>query len=305
MKKLFVQFTIAVLFPITILSAQTTPEQDAIRKIIEEETRAIQLCDYNRWADHWWHEPYCYFSITNPDQHTGLQGWEEISAWAKKITTNCNPADQRTRKYDYRFAVNGNMAFVTFLEDQGNESTQVLEKRDGKWKLVRMGVINTTAYESKERLKQLHRLAGSWTADMSTLKFEPPLQGWAVLDFHFENTPTESGIRLTHWWNWKNDAGFSGKLTRRMEVAAVAGSPDLEMFAVESNSDGWSGASHGMAKLDTEGNLTMLTKKPNSDKLDETSWLTLKPDGRLHLKMENYGDDGKVNFGFSVELMKQ
>lgn len=161
-------------------------------------------------------------------------------------TIHHDPANAKSIASDY--------VEYTFLEDQGNESTRVLEKHEGRWKLVRMGVINTTAYESKERLKQLHRLADKWTADMSTLKFEPPLQGWAILDFHFENTPTETGIRLTQWWNWKNDAGFSGKFIRRMEFATVAGSPELEMFAVESNSDGWSGVSHGTAKLHDDGN---------------------------------------------------
>ncbi len=306
MKQLFFLFTLLAVSEGAALFGQggPTPEQDAIRKVIEEETLAIQLCDYTRWAGYWWHEPSAYFSITNPDQHIGLRGWEEISAWGKNITANCLPADQHTRKTEYRFAINGNMAFVTFLEDQGNESTRVLEKRAGQWKLLRMGVVYTTGYAAKEQVKKLHRLAGSWTADMATLKIDPAPKGWAWLNFHFENTPTESGIRLTHQRHWENDAGLSGKYTRRMEVAAVSGSEESGLFVAHHTPDGWSGVLHGTAKLGADGSLTGLPRKPNSDKLDETSRLTLKPNGRLYLEVEGYGDDGKVIFGFSVEMVK-
>ena len=94
----------------TLLSqAKNNPEQEAIRKAIEGETAAIDACNYTLWADHWWPEPYCYFSVTWPDGHCSMHGWEEISAWAKKTTANCTPNTTDRRKRDYKYAVNGNM----------------------------------------------------------------------------------------------------------------------------------------------------------------------------------------------------
>lgn len=149
MKKQFLLTLLTGLAAISLLAQKDkSSEQDAIRKVIEEETTAIQLCDYERWANHWWHETYCYFSITSPGEHTGLQGWDAISEWGKNLIKNCKPTKQNTQRDGFHFSIIGNMAFVTFLENWGNESTRVLEKRDGKWKLIRMGVVITTAYDA-------------------------------------------------------------------------------------------------------------------------------------------------------------
>ena len=298
MKKLSFLLLLAALTAVTLFAQSSkTAEQDAIRKAIEDETSALNACDYARWADHWWPETYCYFSVTSPQRHWSMHGWEEISAWAKTATTNCTPTTDNPKKWDYKYAVNGNMAFVTFLEAGGDESTRVLEKRDGKWKLIRMGVVASSSYVALERLQRLQQLAGKWKADLSTMKKEVPSQGWIDLDFYFDIEPTETGIRVKHWRHWKDNDG-DHKFSRNWEFATVSEHEDLALFVVQYGSDGFSGAIHGTAKMGKDGSLNALTEK-NSE------WFTLKPDGKLNLSVDGIDDAGKVYRRFSVDLVRQ
>lgn len=133
-------------------------EEEAIRKVIESETAAItNLCDFEKWADHWWHEPYTFFSLTFPDWHVGLRGWDDIAAWGKQTAADCTPNERIFPKYDYKYKISGSMAFATFLENEGNVSTRVLEKRNGQWKLIRMGVIGTAVYKSLAQKQEMAR----------------------------------------------------------------------------------------------------------------------------------------------------
>jgi TonB family protein len=154
-------------------------EEETIRKVIESETAAItNLCDFEKWADHWWHESYTFFSLTFPKWHVGLRGWSDIAAWGKQTAADCTPNEKISHKYDYRYKIAGDMAFVTFLENEGNESTRVLEKRNGQWKLIQMGVIGTAVYES---------LAAHQRQEMERAKMKPydkppkPIGGIAAL----------------------------------------------------------------------------------------------------------------------------
>ncbi len=299
MKKLTITWLLAaaLALPFCGFSQASTAEQDAIRKSIEEETAAFNACDYARWADHWWPEAYCYFSVTSPTRHWSMHGWDEISAWAKTATINCTPTTDNPKKWDYKYAANGNMAFVTFLEAGGDESTRVLEKRSGKWKLIRMGVIASSAYSAMEQLKQLQQFVGKWKADIATMKKEVSSQGREELDFYFETELTETGIRIKHWRHWKDNNG-THSFSRNWEFATVSESEELGLFVVQFGSDGFSGVVHGTAKMGIDGSLNALTEK-NSE------WFTLKPDGKLNLGVDGIDDAGKVYRRFSVDLVRQ
>ena len=121
-------------------------EEAAIKKAIEDETYYADQKNYNKFSDLWMHEPYVYWSVTNPNSHFELEGWEALSKYFKKQFEKFpEPMQRKANKTDYKFRIIEKMAFVTFRED-GNASTRVMEKQNGKWKLIRMGVVGSTAY---------------------------------------------------------------------------------------------------------------------------------------------------------------
>lgn len=64
------------------------------------------------------------------------------------------------------------MAFVTFIEDESTESSRVLEKRNGQWKILRMDAIASKAFHNFHQLYALQRMAGEWEIDMASHKKE-------------------------------------------------------------------------------------------------------------------------------------
>ena len=130
----------------------TTDQTQAVMHIIEEETNAFWLKDYERWANCWVHAPY--IRMTGWWARGGIsvtEGWEALSANLKRVMEANpipNPTSAQVRRENINIRVSENMAWVTFDQygaDTGepdmdmpglSHETRVLEKHDGQWKLV-------------------------------------------------------------------------------------------------------------------------------------------------------------------------
>ncbi len=285
----------------TPIAAQE-PEEEAVRKVIESETAAINLCDFDKWADHWWHEPYAFWSITWPNQHVGLSGWNDIAAWGKRTTADCTPNETPVKKYDYKYKISGAMAFVTFLEGQGNESTRVLEKRNGQWKLIRMGVIGTPTYKGLAQRQEMARMAGHWQADLSSLNYEIPVQ-FEVTELTLECQPTASGMTITANWR-RRQAGNSWGNTSKEEVAYDVNSGEMGAFVVGNWTGGFSSTNLGKATY--EDGVLKIKSTPISDSsggYDQNEYFW-KADSILHMRTVSYDADGKPQFAEEVDFRR-
>ncbi len=296
MKK--ITFIVFFLGMCTLVISQN--DEELIRKVIIGETAAIQKCDLDAWANHWWHEDYCYFSVTWPNKHWGFYGWDEINTWAK----DCSSNNWENKKYDFKFVVSDNIAFVTFLENQGNESTRVLEKRNGEWKLIRMGVIVTSSFEVIEKMDKLKAFEGNWIAQPSSIKITPEWEGTEILHFATNIEMTPAGLRAIHNRKWKN-SGNEWEYTREMEIATATNREEFGLFVTGYASDGYTHTEVGKAELTEDGTVVMMPNKHGTDKLEEKAWWTLKDNRNMHLKVEVYGDDGEVRFLIETDLVRQ
>jgi hypothetical protein len=115
------------------LYAQSTKEQDAVRKVIELETQYYFEGNYDKWAGTWAHEPTDYAIFTSPTGNSETIGWDNISAGVKPNMKNvplesAEEVATNYKKYDYQYKINGNMASVTFREGKGNLLTKIPRK---------------------------------------------------------------------------------------------------------------------------------------------------------------------------------
>jgi ketosteroid isomerase-like protein len=304
--KNYITFAVCLILIIPVSAYAQSEEEAKIRAVIEGETHAINHCDYEAFANSWWPEDYCFFSVTSPTMNMTFHGWDEIADWAKSVVEHCNPNNAyMPTKEAYSYVIKEDMAFVTFLEDGGNESTRVLEKRSGQWKLIRMGVIITNAYEVQQKRKVLAGFAGSWKGDPKSMKAEPAPTSWELLDFTFDNEMTPSGIQMQHHRKWHEKGVGNFNYTRRMEVASVPQQEEMAFFTAGHSDAGFSHANNGTALLTDEGVLIGRPLRNGSGELQEKSWMQLKPDGKMHLQVETYDDTGKVDFTFSIDLIRQ
>ena len=254
-KSLFL--VLVLIFASSIHAQNLSKEETAIKKVIEDETSYFNQRNYDKWAGTWVHEPYIYWSVTNPHDHSELRGWEALSNMMKdQIEQSPEPVQLKQQKTDYKFRVSGNMAFVTFLED-GNASTRVLETIGGKWKLVRMGVVNSTAYETLARKQMMKRFTGNWQVELASIQTNPPSQGTELKSQNMSITYTGRGLKVN---SYSHLTGPAGDWTYEAETAYAYDTEKQKIAVLRAAGVGeWSEVYTGECSLQDDGRLDYST----------------------------------------------
>jgi hypothetical protein len=143
---------------ISSLVAQDAKEVAAIKAVIEKETQSFFSVNRKDWEDSWLQSPYAYWSYSDSTGTSFIEGWAGIKkSFDEYFTTHkasraIDVAHQSaTVKIDrtyQSFRVYGNGAYVRYTQHvkddiDRDETSQVriLEKKDGKWKIVCVGAI--------------------------------------------------------------------------------------------------------------------------------------------------------------------
>jgi hypothetical protein len=128
-----------------LLSAQ---DEDAIKRVIAQETSAFMNVDYKSWAETWAKVPYAYRSYSDATTTTYAEGWEELNKTFAEYFKTAQPANSEIT-YDWfeiRIFENGAYAHFTqrikdHIDVEETSQIRVLEKKDGKWKIVCLEAI--------------------------------------------------------------------------------------------------------------------------------------------------------------------
>lgn len=140
------------------LSAGAQADKEAIKAVIEKETTSFHNVNRKDWDDAWMHEQYVYWSYSDSTGTNFLEGWNAISKYFDEyfktqvpirvidVTHNASVTINRTWK---EIRIYGNGAFVRYdqqvkdnkIHFDETSQVRVLEKKDGKWKVVCVSVI--------------------------------------------------------------------------------------------------------------------------------------------------------------------
>jgi|SRR5690349_10946402 len=133
------------------LIAQKISDEQAIKEVIERETKAYFNIDYDNWMNSWSHVPYAYWSYADNDGINDFTGWKaiEIGFADYFVTSKPNVIEVERTWQDLRIYKNG--AYARFKQTvitngvRGPEQTEirVLEKgpKDKEWKIILVGVL--------------------------------------------------------------------------------------------------------------------------------------------------------------------
>ena len=69
-------------------------EEDAIKKVIQQETISFFHKDYHAWANCWTHDSAAYVTWSGTTEHTQLIGWNAIAARFKQEINNMAAPDE-------------------------------------------------------------------------------------------------------------------------------------------------------------------------------------------------------------------
>lgn len=127
-------------------------EAEAIMGVIERESQAFWLKDYDAWANCWVHAPYIRtLGWWERGGVTVIEGWDMLNeriAAHMQSNPEINPTASEVRREQINMRIASDMAWLTFDQygiDTGEKDmdmpglsreTRVLEKHNGEWKLV-------------------------------------------------------------------------------------------------------------------------------------------------------------------------
>ncbi len=297
----------------SFLHAQNkTAEQDAIRKVIELETQYYLEGNYDKWTTTWAHEPTSYWEYAGPDFNNGQIGWETIAAGMKdemKNPKNLSAGEiaARSKKYDYQYKINGNLAHVTYRQGKGNLQTCTLEKQNGEWKITGTVNINTTGYTFKNSLANMKLFLGKWKILEGSYKTEsaqPADSNYKQLANDYDIHETKYGIEFTS----TNSYTYSGRpysTTVNENFIPDNNLRQIKYFDFEGNGSNNVTTSTGTASFDTTGQFIvkgMYDDKPTQVRFENIYSFT--PDGILHHEGRSYDTNGKVTFKWFFALKR-
>jgi hypothetical protein len=146
---------------VCFISVSVTAQDDkaAIKAVIERETQAFFNADRKGWEDTWAQTPYVYWSYSDSTGTSFIEGWgalqKSFDEYFRTQVSNISidVAHQSSKVTIDRawkeMRIYGSGAFVHYTQrvKEGSvyrdETSQIriLEKKDGKWKIVCVGAI--------------------------------------------------------------------------------------------------------------------------------------------------------------------
>ena len=149
------KFSLSTLFVFLAMTLSIAQPNDiaAIKAVISRETQSFFSVDRKNWEDCWWNVPYAYWSYSDSTSASYIEGWEGLRKTFDSYFKTARPSNAEIINEWLEVRVYGSGAYVRFIqkikdEIEHDETSQVrvLEKKDGKWKVV---CVDATARYAK------------------------------------------------------------------------------------------------------------------------------------------------------------
>jgi len=148
MKKIIQIVLAQALMVLMNVNVHAQNDKEAIKAVIEKETASFMNVDYKTWSSLWWKVPYAYWSYSDSTGTSFVEGWDNLNKTYVDYFKSARPSKAEITNEWIEIRVFDNGAYAHFVqkvydETDRDETSQirVLEKKDGKWKLICVGAI--------------------------------------------------------------------------------------------------------------------------------------------------------------------
>ena len=115
----------------TVSVAQSTADEQAILKTINDNNAAWAARDFDKWASCWSHESYVASFWGGPNNYAQADDWDTFAESTKTFFQNTNPEAKPAPAEVVSMRIATNMATVR-TNAHGTMNLHVLEKTDGQ-----------------------------------------------------------------------------------------------------------------------------------------------------------------------------
>jgi hypothetical protein len=133
---------------LTVPAVAQNKDVEAIKALIERETKAFFEIDYKTWADSWHHATYAFWSFADTTDVNSFSGWGKIDKGFAEYFKTAKPSTAKIERQWLDIKIFGNGAYARFTQHvkddtqrQPQAEVRVLEKVKGKWKIICVSVI--------------------------------------------------------------------------------------------------------------------------------------------------------------------
>ncbi len=307
MRKLLT-ITLYLLFSALTKTNAQKPEEDAIKKVIQQETSSYFHKDYDKWADAWAKDSADFVFRAGPSGQSTLIGWNAISAAYKtdigNMTSAMDDADMATymNKTNFNIYINGNMAVATFKEGNKMPATEsrTLVKQNGTWKILNMTLVDGS-YAFVDAINSMKSFIGKWEYDGNSFTVEPG-DSSQTKSISFELRQTPNGLeQLSNVSYVYNNQTYNPPAESEYFIPDY-GQNEIQYMDIQKTSSGQTYTNTGKVTADQPNSFTvtsMYADKPAAIQYQYT--VTLK-DGKWHQVTKAYGRDGKLTRTYTFEL---
>lgn len=131
-------------------------DEAAIKEVIAKETYSYFTVNRKAWEDCWLKVPYAYWSYADSTWASFVDGWDAINKNFDTYFKNAKPSRAEIVNEWSHIRISGNTAYVRFVQKVKDEidhddtsQVRVLEKKDGKWKIVCISAVAIYATPKK------------------------------------------------------------------------------------------------------------------------------------------------------------
>ena len=131
-----------------VFTAYSQDDQMAIKAVIEKETTAFFGVDSTIWKSCWLNAPYAYWAYSDSTGGNYVEGTKNIQKNFSEYFRTAKPSKSKIERTWLEIRIYGKGAYVRFTQkitdnidhDETSEA-RVLEKDNGKWKVVLMNAM--------------------------------------------------------------------------------------------------------------------------------------------------------------------
>lgn len=305
----------AVFSAMTVLSANgqtNNADQAAIKKVIDQETRAYFTLNYDQWAAAWLHDSSAFRLDVSPGIYSRVNGWSKIDPGKESMKKNGTPYTEEqmkpyTTKSDYHIYINGNAATVFFREgltpDKTSDEVRTMIKQNGEWKIQGLTVISTAAYHFQNSVEGLRAFIGKWKLVPGSATDQAADSIAHVYSQNVDIHEIINGIEFS----WSSSWRYNKNNYAQTETELFFPDYQLNKFRYSDFSrqgDLSTSGFSGVAFFDSTGKFIIHEMYDDVIMVNIQNTYTMKEDGTLHMDGITYDKTGKQTSTWSFDLQR-
>lgn len=294
----------------TIQANAQKKDEDAIKKVLQEETTNYFHKNYDGWANTWAHDSADYILRTGANNFQELRGWNVISKEYQQDIKNMTPLDDADiatylNKYDFQFYINGNLATVRFKEgnkNPDNTETRTLVKQNGAWKILNYVLIDGGSYAMQDIINNMKAMTGKWELDgRDTSEPASPVE-LQTLKFDLESTP--NGLEQSSEFRYLSHGQLFAPPAVTEYFVPDYNSTKIIYMSIEKNHQGQTYTNTGTVTSDKPHSFTVTAMYPEKPKAKQTEYTVTLENGKWHQVAKIYDINGKQTNTITINLKR-